>query len=287
MTTCNTMKTIKDYINRSLKGIFSPSELEYVRKALCVEYLGISGISYYTGAEVGISPGMMLRLDDALGRLSAGEPLQYVIGSAPMCGLTFQVDGRVLIPRPETSELVEWIASDLKGMKAGRLLDIGTGSGCIAIALSHLLPDWIIEGWDISDEALDLAESNNRLNGTGVTFRKVDILDEMAMKDSGGFDVIVSNPPYITESESADMESSVLDYEPHSALFVPDDDPLVFYRVIAGCGREHLSPDGALYFEINPLYADEMVPMLKYRGYGKIEMRNDISGNPRFIRCMY
>ncbi|MBO4267867.1 MAG: peptide chain release factor N(5)-glutamine methyltransferase [Bacteroidaceae bacterium] len=280
------MKTIKAHIDRSLKDIFSPSELEYVRRALCMEYLGISGISYYTGADVGICPGMMHRLDDALGRLSSGEPLQYVLGSAPMCDLTFRVDRRVLIPRPETSELVEWIASDLKGMKAGRLLDIGTGSGCIAVTLSHLFPDWKTEGWDISEDALDLAECNNRLNGTEVTFRMVDILDGMEWKECGVFDVIVSNPPYIAESERAGMERTVLDYEPHAALFVPDDDPLLFYRVIAGTGREHLSPGGALYLEINPLYADEMVPMLKYRGYGNIEMRNDISGRPRFVRCI-
>lgn len=280
------MKTVKEQIDHSLKGIFSPSELEYVRRALCVELLGIKEISYFTGEVVRLSSGMRHRLDDALLKLSSGEPLQYVLGKTPMCGLTFQVDRRVLIPRPETSEFVERIASDLKRKKTGRLLDIGTGSGCIAIVLSHLLPDWIIEGWDVSQDALELAESNNRLNGTGVTFRMVDILGDMAEKDIEGYDVIVSNPPYIAESESTEMERTVLDYEPHAALFVPDDDPLLFYRVIAGFGLEHLQPDGALYFEINPLYADEMVPMLKFKGYRKVELCDDISGRPRFIKCL-
>lgn len=281
------MNTIKKKIDKALSGRFCPSELDYVRKAICVELLGVSEFSYYTGEKESLSHNMEARLNDALKRLSTGEPLQYVIGTVPMCGLSFQVDRRVLIPRPETAELVEWVASDLKGRKEGRLLDIGTGSGCIAVTLSHMFPEWKIEGWDISGDALELAESNNRLNCTGVTFRKVDILGDIDSLDGFRYDVIVSNPPYIAESESSGMEHTVLDYEPYSALFVPDDDPLLFYRAIADSGRGLLSQGGSLYFEINPLYADELLPMLRFKGYDKAELRNDISGKPRFVKCKF
>ncbi len=281
------MKTIREKIDNALKDRFSPSEMDYVRKSLCTEYLGISEVSYYTGTSVVMTPEMELRLSDALKRLSSGEPLQYVLGTTYMGGLSFHVDRRVLIPRPETSELVEWVETDLRSEKAGRLVDIGTGSGYIAITLSLLLRDWTIEGWDISGEALEVAEYNNRINGAGVIFSKTDILGYDECKKDTFFDAIVSNPPYIAVSESLEMDHTVLDYEPHTALFVPDDDPLLFYRNIADFGREHLHPSGVLYFEINPLFADEMVPMFKYKGYGNVELRKDISGKWRFIKCKF
>lgn len=281
------MKNIKGRIDSSLSGRFGSTELESVRKILCRELLGVSEVSYYTDEHVLISSSMQHRLDDALKRLSSGEPIQYILGNSSMCGLRFHVDGRVLIPRPETSELVEWVASELKRKNEGRLLDIGTGSGCIAVTLSHLLHDWKVEGWDISDGALDVAEYNNAQNGTRVSFRKVDILDEKTADDSSVYDVIVSNPPYIAESESLDMEPTVLEYEPHTALFVPDDDPLLFYRVIADFGLGHLSSGGALFFEINPLFGAELLPMLRYKGYSRVELRNDISGKGRFIKCNF
>ena len=146
---------------------------------------------------------------------------------------------------------------------------------------------WTIEGWDISGEALEVAEYNNRINGAGVIFSKTDILGYDECKKDTFFDAIVSNPPYIAVSESLEMDHTVLDYEPHTALFVPDDDPLLFYRNIADFGREHLHPRGVLYFEINPLFADEMVPMFKYKGYGNVELRKDISGKWRFIKCKF
>ena len=281
------MKTIREKIDNALKDRFSPSEMDYVRKSLCTEYLGISEVSYFTGTSVVMTSEMELRLSDALKRLSSGEPLQYVLGTTYMGGLSFHVDRRVLIPRPETSELVGWVETDLRNEKAGRLVDIGTGSGYIAITLSLLLRDWTIEGWDISGEALEVAEYNNRINGAGVIFSKTDILGYDECKKDTFFDAIVSNPPYIAVSESLEMDHTVLDYEPHTALFVPDDDPLLFYRNIADFGREHLHPSGVLYFEINPLFADEMVPMFKYKGYNNVEMRKDISGKWRFIKCKF
>lgn len=272
------MKEILQRIDDALGGRYAAAELETIKKALCLELLGISAVSFYTKEKVSIDT---VKLDEALHRLAKGEPLQYVIGSTPFCGLTFKVDERVLIPRPETAELVEWVAQD--AASSGSLLDVGTGSGCIAISLAHRLPSWKVQGWDISDGALEVARENNHLNGTGVEFRKVDIL--YAEPDCK-FNVIVSNPPYVLESEKGQMEDTVLDYEPHTALFVSDSDPLLFYRAIAAFGHKALNPGGRLYFEINPLKVEEMKSMLMGAGYSNVEVRNDIFGKPRMIKTI-
>ena len=188
----------------------------------------------------------------------------------------------MLIPRPETAELVEWVASENAG--AASMLDIGTGSGCIAVTLAHKLPGCKVQGWDISDGALEVARENSRQNGTDVEFRKVDILSAPACDCR--FDVIVSNPPYVLESEKARMEDTVLAFEPHTALFVPDNDALLFYRAIAEFGKTSLTPGGRLYFEINPLKAQDMELMLSAAGYHNVELRSDIFGKLRFIKAI-
>ena len=272
------MKEILQRIDDALGGRYAAAELESIKKALCLELLGISAVSFYTKENVSADTA---KLDKALARLAAGEPLQYVIGYTPFCGLNFKVDGRVLIPRPETAELVDWVAQD--ATKTGTLLDVGTGSGCIAISLAHRLPGWKVQGWDISEGALEVARENSCLNETEVEFRKVDILN--ASVDSG-FDVIVSNPPYVMESEKAQMEDTVLDYEPHLALFVSDSDPLLFYKAIAAFGHRALNTGGKLYFEINPLLVEEMKDMLMGAGYRDVQVRNDIFGKPRMIKAI-
>ena len=276
------MKKLLSRIDDALSSRYAAVELDSVKKALCIEYLGISAVSFFTKETLDADPERDSRLEKALERLAGDEPLQYVIGSTPFCGLEFKVDSRVLIPRPETAELVEWVAADCAS--EGNLLDIGTGSGCIAITLAHKLPGWKVQGWDISEGALEVARENNRLNGTSVELRKVDILSDRLPEQK--FDVIVSNPPYVLESEKADMEDTVLDHEPHSALFVPDDDALLFYRVIAEFGRHNLSKGGRLYFEINPLKADALRQMLLKAGYHDIEIRNDIFGKQRMIKAI-
>ena len=268
------MNRVLSNIDKRLAGLYDTAELESVKKALCLELLGISSLTYFTKETLTPDAERDRRLDAALTRLAQGEPLQYVIGSTPFCGLTFRVDSRVLIPRPETAELVEWVTRDAAAN--GYLLDIGTGSGCIAVTLAHNLPHWKVQGWDISAGALEVACENSRLNGTDVEFRKVDILD--APELGRCFDVIVSNPPYVLESEKAQMESTVLDYEPHTALFVPDAEPLMFYRAIAGFGKKALVPGGALYFEINPIEASDLKMMLEQAGYHNVELRSDIYG---------
>ena len=276
------MKTVLQRIEKALAGLYDAAELETIKKALCLEYLDISAVCFYTKEPLAPDPDRDRRLEDALDRLAKGEPLQYIIGYTPFCGLKFRVDGRVLIPRPETAELVEWVAAD--GIKAGAILDIGTGSGCIAITLAHRLPGCKVHGWDISDAALDVARDNNRLNGTYVEFSNADILTAQAQDCR--YDVIVSNPPYVLESEKAQMENRVLDYEPHTALFVPDADPLLFYRAIAEFGKKALVRGGALYFEINPLESEAMKSMLSDAGYHDIEIRKDIFEKQRMIKAV-
>ena len=276
------MKGILASIESALDRRYDSSELESVKKALCTEYLGISALSYYTKETLPPDTDRDRRLGEALSRLAAGEPLQYILGHTPFCGLDFKVDSRVLIPRPETAELVEWVAHE--SANAGSLLDIGTGSGCIAVTLAHKLPGCMVQAWDISEGALEVAAGNSRLNGTDVEFRKVDVL--AAGDAECRFDVIVSNPPYVMESEKAQMEDTVLEHEPHTALFVQDNDALVFYRAIARLGRRILNSGGSLYFEINPLKADDMKKMLSDAGYHNVELRSDIYGKLRMIKAI-
>ena len=276
------MHNVLSRIDEALGGHYDASELETIKKALVTELLGVSALSYYTRETITLNPEQKLLLETVLERLKSGEPLQYVLGYTPFCGLKFLVDSRVLIPRPETAELVEWVARDASGQ--GTLLDIGTGSGCIAISLAHRLRGWNVQGWDISDGALEKARENNRLNGTDVEFRKVDILN--AAEQDCRFDVIVSNPPYVLESEKSGMEKTVLDFEPHTALFVSNDDSLLFYRAIAEFGHRTLNEGGKLYFEINPLKAESLKDMLSDEGYHDIELRKDIFGKQRMIKAI-
>lgn len=219
-------------------------------------------------------------------RIAKGEPVQYVVGKAEFCGLTFHVGPGVLIPRPETEELVD--AVELQNVQNARVVDIGTGSGCIAISLSKKFPNAKVEGWDISDDALRIAKGNAELNELNVSFHKVDVLsvspsEALSLAEGKRVDVIVSNPPYICDREKSDMERNVLDHEPHLALFVPDEDPLLFYRKIAELGVEILSTGGRLYFEINRAYGRETVLLLEGLGYSNVQLVQDQFGNDRMV----
>lgn len=219
-------------------------------------------------------------------RIAKGEPVQYVVGKAEFCGLTFHVEPGVLIPRPETEELVD--AVELQNAQNARVVDIGTGSGCIAISLSKKFPNAKVEGWDISNDALRIAKGNAELNESNVSFHKVDVLsvspsEVLSLAEGKRADVIVSNPPYICDKEKSDMERNVLDHEPHLALFVPDEDPLLFYRKIAELGVEILSTGGRLYFEINRAYGRETVLLLEGLGYSNVQLVQDQFGNDRMV----
>jgi release factor glutamine methyltransferase len=219
-----------------------------------------------------------------LQRLLEHEPVQYVLGEADFFGLKFKVDRNVLIPRPETEELVEWVLLDYGEAAELSLLDIGTGSGCIPIALNSKLPNANIEGVDVSEGALQVAEANNQLNGTKVRFYKLDILKQELKPEA--YHVIVSNPPYITEGEKALMSENVLQYEPALALFVPNHDAMLFYRVIAQRAATALKPGGALYFEINEAGGKEVTELLKRAGFIKIELKADLSGKDRMVKAL-
>ena len=226
-------------------------------------------------------------------RLLTGEPVQYVLGEAEFGGRTFLVEPGVLIPRPETYELCQWILEERGERREERevkkeesthsILDIGTGSGCIACTLAAEIQNAQVTAWDISDDALRIAAKNAKRARVHVSFEKVDILSAF-LPHENEFDTIVSNPPYICNKERAAMERNVLAYEPHLALFVPDDDPLLFYRAIARYAAKALKPGGRLFFEINPLYADDMRTMLSEEGFAHRETRNDQFGKQRFIQ---
>jgi release factor glutamine methyltransferase len=217
-------------------------------------------------------------------RLERQEPVQYILGQADFCGRMFVVNKHVLIPRPETEELCQWIiAAD-----AAHILDIGTGSGCIAITLAAEMPKAEVTAWDISEEALKVAKENAKRTSVHVKFEQVDALhltSDICHQTSDAFDLIVSNPPYICNKERETMEANVLEHEPHTALFVPNDDPLLFYRAIAQYGQTALKEGGWLYFEINPLYAEPLQDMLSKMSYHDIEIKGDQYGKQRMIRA--
>ena len=214
-------------------------------------------------------------------RLERQEPVQYILGQADFCGRMFVVNKHVLIPRPETAELCQWIVPSKK------ILDIGTGSGCIAITLAAEMPEAEVTAWDISEEALKVAEENAKRTDVHVKFEQVDILHlpSSILHLTSAFDLIVSNPPYICNKERETMETNVLEHEPHTALFVPDDNPLLFYRAIAQYGQTALKEGGWLYFEINPLYAEPIREMLSKMSYHDIEIKEDQYGKQRMIRA--
>lgn len=277
------MNPVIYYIKQSLHGYYPDSEIVSMAKLLLTQVFGMSVVELYTGKDNNFSSNERKRLDDILVRLKKQEPLQYIIGVEEFCGLTFEVTPDVLIPRPETLELVYWIIQENEG-KRSRVLDIGTGSGCIAVTLAKKLRETRVTSWDVSEKALQVASRNCRRNGVEVRLERKNVLE--AVSQGEVFDIIVSNPPYVTEREKKEMERNVLDWEPALALFVPDDNPLLFYRNIAGLGREMLAPEGKLYFEINRGYGRQMVDMLEGLGYHDIELRKDISQNDRMIKAV-
>ena len=276
------VKRIAQIIYDELSGYYTQSEVSALTRIIATEMLGVAQMTYFLKDDVTLKAEQEAMLFNAIERLKKQEPIQYIQGYSDFCGLRFKVTPATLIPRPETSELVEWIASEHSG-KIVNILDIGTGSGCIAISLAHKLPKSNVTAWDISTAALAVAAENSHNNGTEVTFERVDILSYEPK--SAQFDIIVSNPPYIKENEKSAMHNNVLDWEPHTALFVPDSDPLLFYRTIAEKGLQMLAPNGTLYFEINRAHGTETMKMLADYGYTDIELRKDFADNDRMIKA--
>ncbi len=268
-------------LRNALLPLYEPREARALALMVLEDAFGIAPVDVYADKVRNFSEEETDRLQNIAQRLSEGEPVQYVLGFARFDGRAFRVGPATLIPRPETEELVAWVAADHLDAPPRRLLDAGTGSGCIAVSLALRLPQMRVEAWDISPEALALAADNARRLGATVAFAQCDLL---APPPAGPYDVIVSNPPYVCEAERAGMQPHVLRYEPATALFVPDADPLRFYRALAELGHSTLAPGGSLYMEINEALAAETERLFLTSGYARAELRHDAFGKPRMLK---
>ena len=279
------MKEIRNYIEDSLKGLFSAEEIRSLTKMILERCCSIPQQRLLFDKDIQISDTQKQDIEAIVTRLKNQEPIQYILGTAWFYDLDFNVTPDVLIPRPETEELVERILERHRQQDI-RILDVGTGSGCIAVTLAAHLPEARVVAADVSPGALATAARNAAKNKVTVHFVETDILARKALEDIPGvFDVIVSNPPYVKLSEKESMEANVLNYEPHLALFVTDSDPLLFYRSIARFGNEKLRKGGSLYFEINAQYGNEVAGLLEEEGYTDIEIIKDIPGKDRIIQA--
>lgn len=307
------LKEIKDIYHKELSGIYPKEEIDSFFYSCIEHYLNLERFI------LAIQPGITLTkeeeqpLFEALSGLKLQKPLQYILGTAHFMDLELQVDENVLIPRPETEELVQWILDDIRSQKSEirsqslrkknlklkaeasynkdktlhpspfLILDIGTGSGCIAIALAKYLPNVTVFALDVSEGALNVARKNAASNGVDIMFLHEDILDTELELD---FDIIVSNPPYVRVLEKDGIQKNVKDFEPDTALFVSDEDPLVFYRAIIDFAEKHLSEKGKLYFEINQYLGEQTKALFHPRNFSEIELRKDMFGNDRMLKAI-
>lgn len=275
----------RQVFSQELKDLYDEHEVQTLFYIIMENLTGKSKLELLTCKYKKLSMKNDKIFKNIIEKLKKNQPFQYVLGRSSFCGLTFNVDSNVLIPRPETEELVHWILDEATANKQLTILDIGTGSGCIAISLAKHLPSASIHAIDISQSALNVAKSNATFNKINVQFHLIDIFTETdTIKDN--FDFIVSNPPYICENEKKDMSSNVLDYEPPIALFVPDNDPLLFYRQITDFALNHLNDNGKLFFEINPRYHIQLVDMLKEKGFNDVICCKDMYDKNRMIMAM-
>lgn len=276
------------YFEKEIGALYPENEFRSIRRIVFDKIASIHPVDFHLKPNIEVSAESFQKIQEVTDGLKEFRPIQYLLGSADFLGLRLKVAPGVLIPRPETEELADWIIKTHK-FNENRILDIGTGSGCLAIALDKLMLHSQTDGIDVSDEALEIAEENSFLNESIVNFFHYDILQDFTTESSKHFkeayDIIVSNPPYVTKSESAQMQKNVLDYEPHMALFVEDEEPLKYYKAIADFARIKLEWGGFLYFEINPRFHKEIMEMLTLKGFRNVQVKPDLSGKPRMIRA--
>lgn len=275
------LKAQKEIFTKSLENEYPVEEVHSFFFMLTEAFFKINRLNLALNPELEIDKSHIEKLESALARLKNHEPIQHIIGETEFFGLTFKVDKNVLVPRPETEELVEWILEEFFEEESGRILDIGTGSGCIAISLAKNLPEAQISAIDISEAALVMAKTNAEINNVDINFIQEDILKTEALK--GNWDVIVSNPPYVRELEKKEMHRNVLEYDPPTALYVKDENPLIFYEKITKLAKSSLNPSGKLYFEINQYLAEETEKMMQKYGFST-ELRKDLFGNFRMLK---
>lgn len=278
------MKKALAKIHQQLDALYPPGELRELIRWMMEEVAGIPPYRLLLVDDV-LTDKQRLQIEVIVDRLAKKEPIQYIWGETTFCGLPFHVSRDVLIPRPETEQLVRLIVNDFSSCPSPRILDIGTGSGCIAISLASLLPASRVTALDISSSALQVAADNATLNHVSVSWTCVDILSSEVESCLEQYDCIVSNPPYIMEHEQLEMDASVLDYEPHKALFVPDADPLLFYRRIVQLAKSHLMAGGWLYFEINEQCGDAMLELLNSAGFSQTTIIKDYFGKDRMLKA--
>lgn len=293
------LKEFRIYFSNELSSIYPKTEIDTFFFLLIEEYLNLNRIDTVLKPDFKIGEEKLSLLKNALVRLKQELPIQYIIGKTEFFGYSFLVNGNTLIPRPETEELVEWIIKEISnlqsfGVSKLNILDIGTGTGCIPISLAKNIVNATISAIDVSADALKIAQQNAVLNSVDVNFIETDILKTASLNNFSNkftqpqnilFDVIVSNPPYVRELEKVEIQNNVLENEPHLALFVSDENPLIFYDKIADLAKKHLSENGILFFEINQYLGVETIMMLKQKGFQNIELRKDLFKNDRMIKA--
>lgn len=279
------MQATLNYIKESLAGLYSPNEITFLTQIVIENVTDLSIPMIISDKNRKITINQQKRIEEIIERLKKSEPIQYILGEAQFFDLKFKVNKDVLIPRPETEELVELIIEDNQDNRAVKILDIGTGSGCIAISLAKYLNNLTVSAWDVSESALIVAAENACTNNVNVDFQKVDVLGCIPAQQK--YDLIVSNPPYVLDSEKRAMDNNVLRYEPHLALFVEDNEALIFYERIASIAQGLLNKGGRLYFEINEQKGQETVNMLEDKGFSKVSIKKDISGKDRIVTAIF
>lgn len=278
------LKDIKEVYHRELDENYSREEVDSMFYLMIEHFLGLERFILAIDPNIVITKEEEQYMFEGLSKLKKGQPIQYVLGETTFMNLKFMVNESVLIPRPETEELVNWVLEDIKNRDDDlEIIDIGTGSGCIAISLAKLKPNVNVTAIDISKSALEVAKKNALLNEVDVQFREVDILKAGSL--SKKYDSIISNPPYVREMERDKMHNNVLQNEPSAALFVPDEEPLLFYGAIAKLAREGLKENGVLYMEINQYLGEDVKMLLKEFNFSEIQLRKDIFGNDRMIKA--
>ena len=282
------LSEILQYMQVEIGSLYPENEFRSIRRSVFERLTNIQPVDFHIKPNMEVPEEIFEQIKKIVADLKIFKPLQYILGTTNFLSLKLKVTPAVLIPRPETEELADWIIKNNK-FNDNRILDIGTGSGCLAIALDKLMLNSQTDGIDISDEALEIAEENSYMNESICNFFHYNILEGHNGKNSdmfkNNYDLIVSNPPYVCKSESAQMEKNVLEHEPHLAIFVEDNDPLIFYRAIADFARIKLEWGGFLYMEINPKFEKELVDMLTNKGFRNIMVKKDLSGKSRMIRA--
>ncbi len=282
-----TVSSLKNKFIETLDSIYPKEEINSFFYLLIAHFLQLKRVDIALNPNLEIANDTSLLFTDALNKLKNEIPIQYIIGETEFFGLPFSVDKNTLIPRPETEELVEWIISETKLINQNsklKILDIGTGSGCIAISLAKNLKNVEVWALDVSKEAIKIAKQNAKLNNVNIHFINADILTLKSLPQQ--FDIIVSNPPYVRMLEKQEIKNNVLKNEPHLALFVSDENPLLFYDKIADLALKNLNKNGVLFFEINQYLGSKTIETLKNKGFTNIELRKDIFGNDRMIKTI-